>query len=211
MNKVVTINLNGKAYQLEEGAYDALRAYLSQAAASLSDNPDKDEIMKDFEQAIADKCDQVVSPHKNVVTADEIKKIIDDMGPVHSTSSTSGEKTSEQTSDYARRAHRIPRRLFRIKEGAVLAGLCNGLAVYLNVDVTIIRIIFILLAFLTHGAMIAIYLLMAIFIPYARTEAEKATAYGEEFTASQFMQKLREKYAKMERKFDEKFREDKKE
>ena len=29
MNKVVTINLGGTAYQLEEGGYDALRAYLA--------------------------------------------------------------------------------------------------------------------------------------------------------------------------------------
>ena len=28
MNKVITINLGGNAYQLEEGGYDALRAYL---------------------------------------------------------------------------------------------------------------------------------------------------------------------------------------
>jgi anaerobic ribonucleoside-triphosphate reductase len=38
MNKVITINLDGIAYQLEEGGYDALRAYLETAAARLQGN-----------------------------------------------------------------------------------------------------------------------------------------------------------------------------
>ena len=42
MNKVITINLGGNAYQLEEGGFDALRAYLETAAARLKDNPDRD-------------------------------------------------------------------------------------------------------------------------------------------------------------------------
>jgi hypothetical protein len=58
MNKVTTINLNGKAYQIEEAGYELLRKYLDQAAKKLEGNPDKDEIMGDFEHAIAEKCGQ---------------------------------------------------------------------------------------------------------------------------------------------------------
>ena len=54
MERVVTINLNGNSYQLEEPAYDALRAYMTRAEASLAANPDKAEIVRDLEQAIAD-------------------------------------------------------------------------------------------------------------------------------------------------------------
>ena len=31
MQKVISINLNGNAYQLDESGYDALRAYLARA------------------------------------------------------------------------------------------------------------------------------------------------------------------------------------
>ena len=51
MERVVTINLNGNPYQLEEPAYDALRAYLSSAQATLADNPDKAEIIRDLARA----------------------------------------------------------------------------------------------------------------------------------------------------------------
>ena len=56
MHKVVTINLNGQAYQFDEDAYERIRAYLGRAEAQLHDNPDRAEILADLEQAIADKC-----------------------------------------------------------------------------------------------------------------------------------------------------------
>src|SRR5262249_42716164 len=53
MQKVITINLNGNAYQLDERGYDAMRAYLEQAERQLAGNPDQAEILADLEQAIA--------------------------------------------------------------------------------------------------------------------------------------------------------------
>jgi hypothetical protein len=38
MHKVVTINLNGQAYQFDEDSYDAIHAYLDRAEAQLHDN-----------------------------------------------------------------------------------------------------------------------------------------------------------------------------
>ena len=72
MNKVVTINLNGNAYQLEEGGYDALRLYLDGAARRLEGNPDQGEILADIEQAIADKYVAVLGANKTVVGTREI-------------------------------------------------------------------------------------------------------------------------------------------
>src|SRR5262249_48718950 len=56
MQKVITINLNGNAYQLDEAGYEALVAYLDRAERQLRDNPDRAEILADLEQAIAEKC-----------------------------------------------------------------------------------------------------------------------------------------------------------
>ena len=79
MQKVITINLNGNAYQLEETAYALLRAYLDRAELQLKDNPDKAEIISDLEQAIADKCRKFLGGHKSVVSATEIDQIIKEM------------------------------------------------------------------------------------------------------------------------------------
>ena len=79
MHKVISINLNGNAYQLDETAYEALRAYLDHAEAVLKDNPDQAEIVADLEQAIAEKCNKFLGPHKTVVTATEIEQVIKEM------------------------------------------------------------------------------------------------------------------------------------
>ena len=82
MRTVITISLNGNAYQLDAVGYDALRAYLQVAEQRLAGNPDQAEILADLEQAIADKCNRYLGPHKNVVSADEVAEVIREMGPV---------------------------------------------------------------------------------------------------------------------------------
>src|SRR5438045_1753156 len=82
MNKVITINLNGNAYPIEERGYETLLGYLDAANAQLKENPDRAEIISDLEQAIAEKCRNFLNPRKTVVTAVEIEQIIKEMGPV---------------------------------------------------------------------------------------------------------------------------------
>ena len=55
MRRVITISLNGNAYQLEEDACGLLTQYLEDAARALAGDPDRTEIVADLEQAIADK------------------------------------------------------------------------------------------------------------------------------------------------------------
>src|SRR6185437_16954883 len=82
MQKVISINLNGNAYQLDESGYEALREYLSGAERELAGNPDRAEIVADLEQAIADKCRKFLGAHKSVVSAAEVQQIIKEMGPI---------------------------------------------------------------------------------------------------------------------------------
>src|SRR5690242_12392057 len=96
MDKVVILNLNGKAYNLAESGYAALRSYLDRAEVQLQGNPDREEILADLEQAIADKCDAFLNPHKTVVTGPELERILQDMGPVRDADSESG-KGPEKT------------------------------------------------------------------------------------------------------------------
>src|SRR6516225_819785 len=104
MNKVITINLGGNAYQLEEGGYDALRSYLETAAMRLQGNPDRDEILSDMELAIAEKFRALLASHKNVVETKEVATVLAEMGPVEAepagatSKSASGADTAGGTS-----------------------------------------------------------------------------------------------------------------
>jgi phage shock protein C len=56
------------------------------------------------------------------------------------------------------------RKLYRSRTNRKLAGVCGGLAQYLNADATLIRVLFVVLALL-GGPGLVIYLLMWIIVP----------------------------------------------
>lgn len=197
MNKVISINLNGRAYQLEEKGYELLREYLEKAEAKLHDNPDKDELMADFEQAIADKCDEHLQGHKNVISTGQIESIIAKMGPVDATGGADAPKSAPSSEPSA-----APKRLYQVRQGSWIAGVCNGLALYFGVDVTVIRVLFILLGFFTHGFWIGAYIILAIVMPVARTEDELAAARGTRpFNAHDFIEQAKSRYADFQKEF----------
>jgi phage shock protein PspC (stress-responsive transcriptional regulator) len=193
---VIIINLNGVAYQLDESAYDALLAYLDHAAAQLAGNPDRAEIIADLEQAIADKCHRYLGSHKNVVTAAEIEDVLREMGPVDAGSDGSDDATDEKAPGAERTTTAgAPKRLYRIGEGAMLSGVCNGLAAFIGIDVTIVRIAFVALAFLTRGIAILGYGVLMLVIPSADTSEERAAAHGAPFNAQRLIDQAKKNYA----------------
>ena len=178
MQKVITIDLNGNAFQLDEEAYDALRAYLTLAEVRLKDNPDRAEILKDFEQAIAEKCRRFLGPTKTVVTAAEMQQIVAEMGPVEP-GGDSGARTDAETHEAASAGAGPRKRLYRIREGAQWAGVCNGIATYFGVDVAIVRVVFVVLTTASLGLGVFAYWIIASVIPEAQTADERAAAHGQ--------------------------------
>jgi phage shock protein PspC (stress-responsive transcriptional regulator) len=247
MRTVITISLNGNAYQLDAVGYDALRAYLQVAEQRLAGNPDQAEILADLEQAIADKCHRYLGPHKNVVSADEVAEVIREMGPVdggageaaaqaggpgagtgpgpgvgagktytadeyaeavgesYTGANSATDSASEQGSraGYAGATTRgpnaapgeAPRRLYQIREGAVISGVCQGLAAYLNLDVSIVRLLFVILAIVTGGVWILVYIVMMFVIPFAQTSEQHAAAHGWPFNAEELINRAKTHYA----------------
>ena len=198
MQKVITINLNGNAYQVEEAGYPALLTYLDGAQRQLLDNPDRAEIIADLEQAIADKCRAFLGAHKTVVTSAEVEHIIREMGPVDGSGGAAAgaagaSAASASTGADSRQA--APRRLYTIHEGAMLAGVSTGLAAYFHIDVTIVRIIFVLLAIVTRGGFALAYLVLAIVIPAADTSEQRAEAHGQPFNAQELIDQAKKQYA----------------
>jgi phage shock protein PspC (stress-responsive transcriptional regulator) len=202
MNKVITINLDGNAYQLEEGGYDALRAYLETAAARLQGNPDREEILSDIERAIAEKFRALLSGHKTVVEAREVGAVIAEMGPIEADpgpgpaagpapGNASGPGKADEPGAASR--PRTPRRLYRIPEGAMIAGVCNGIAAHFNTDPAIVRIGFVLLT-VFWGMGLLVYIMLAIVVPKARSPEEKAAASGDPFTAQEFIRRAKAGY-----------------
>src|SRR5262252_1038098 len=188
MQRVVSINLNGNVYQLEENGYNALFAYLDAADAQLKDDPDRAQKIADLEGRVAELCTACLAPHKTVVTSMEIDRIIAGLGPIpgqpageggrpagsagQTTSGTAGAGTDSSQSGFswAPWAHR--RRLYQIREGSMISGVCMGLAEYTRIDVTFIRIMFVLFALMSGGWGILAYAVLMFVVPRVDTRAE---------------------------------------
>jgi phage shock protein PspC (stress-responsive transcriptional regulator) len=199
MNKVITINLNGNAYQLEEDGFEALRKYLDSAARRLEGNPDKAEIIADIEQSIGDKFRALLGVSKTVVVTKEVLDVIAEMGPVQDATGAGDEHSEgaapggEPRGAAAAAASAAPRRLFRIREGGKIGGVCNGLAAFFGLDVTLVRILFAFVG-LTFGTGVLLYIVLMFILPVAETPAEKAEAYGAPSTAEEFVRRAKEGY-----------------
>lgn len=209
MNKVTTVNLGGSAYQLEEAGYDALRTYLETASSRLQGNPDRDEILSDIERAIADKFRAILGGYKNVVETREVEAVLKEMGQIEADTDAepagagapgaagSRRTNGEESSGAAKSA---PRRLYRIGEGAMLAGVCNGIAAYFDVDPTLVRLSFVFLT-IFWGSGVLLYIILALVIPEAHSLEEKAAAAGSPFTAQEFIRRAKEGYYEAMRGF----------
>jgi phage shock protein PspC (stress-responsive transcriptional regulator) len=201
MKKVVNISLNGIAYQLEEPGYLQLHDYLERAEARLKDSPDRVEVMNDLEQAIGEKCARVLSPHKTVVSEAEVAKIIEEMGPVESAEEKAAGATpegaaAEQASSSSYAGPQPRKRLFNIREGAMWAGVCNGIAAYINVDVTWVRIAFALITVFSWGGMIIVYIALAFIVPTANTAEDRAAAFGMPFNTEELIGRAKKNFEK---------------
>lgn len=74
-----------------------------------------------------------------------------------------------------RMGYRPGRRLTRSTDDRMLAGVAGGLARYLNVDATLVRVVIAALTIVTSGAMVAVYAAAWLLIP-ADDQAESAVA-----------------------------------
>lgn len=190
MERVVTINLNGNSYQLEEPAYDALRSYMTRAEAALGANPDKAEIVRDLEQAIGDKCAARLSPGKTVVSAAEMTRILEEMGPVEG-EAEAGAQQSQSGAAPNHEPYRPARRLYRIYDNGAWTGVSAGMAAYAGIDVAWVRIFWIVSGLFTGGFTCLVYLVMIFAVPVASTSEELAAAHGAPFNAQEVIDRAR--------------------
>ncbi len=199
MRKVTTVSLNGNAYQFEDSAYEAIRAYLDHAQRALADNPDRNEILADLEQAIADKCDTFLGKQKNVVLTQEARQILAEMGPVDGAADAGAwdaEQAVPEDDEIPPSQQLVARRkrLFRLPSEGMMGGVCAGLAAYFAVDVVWVRLGFVVLTMFT-GVWFFVWLALLIVMPAARTPEQMASARGDALSAREVMERAKKKSA----------------
>jgi phage shock protein C len=68
----------------------------------------------------------------------------------------------------------MQRKLYRSRNDSRIAGVCGGLGEYLDIDPTLVRLIFVLLA-LTGGHGVLLYIILWLIVPYPAQTLVPAT------------------------------------
>ncbi len=180
MKKTLTVNLNNIVFHIDDDAYEMLQTYLHEIADHLSDDERK-EIMADIEARIAELFTEKLQKNKNVVNLIDVQEIIEIMGKP---SQYTGEEEDEEPkkSSKSEKQQKKSRRFYRDPDNSILGGIAGGLAAYFNLDVTLIRIILVILVFIGAGFIVPIYIVVWFVAPAAVTASQRLEMQGEDVT-----------------------------
>ncbi|MDE5732112.1 MAG: PspC domain-containing protein [Bacteroidales bacterium] len=179
MKKTVNAAIGGCSFIIDEDAYAALETYLVKFRGALDNTSGSNEVMEELEMRIADLLKEKLRT-REVVDITMTEQVIKQLGfPEGYTQEEYRESAKTRRDDYG---PFYSRKLFRDPDDKKIAGVCSGLALFLNVDVVLIRVIF-LLALICGSAGFWIYAVIWLVAPEARTAAEKCELRGIPATA----------------------------
>jgi len=183
MTKTIDISLGGVLFHLEEAAYYKLKKYLQAVRRSLSVDDDADEVMNEIEARIAELLLQKQASNQQVINTKQIDEVIAVMGQPEDFEEELDKGTFTSK-------HRVKKALFRDMDHSIFAGVASGLAHYIGMDITLMRLIFVVLFFVTHGSFILIYLLLWIVMPKAKTATDKLRMTGTQANLDNIVDKV---------------------
>ncbi|WP_192350786.1 PspC domain-containing protein [Algoriphagus sp. Y33] len=161
MKKTISINISGILFHIEEDGYDVLRKYLDAINHHFSSYKDNHEIISDIENRIAEIFLSNLKNNKQVITADNVDKLMEKMGTIADFASVEEEKvdvdqeddTNASDQDFYKyvtppdAGRKGYKKLVRLENRKILGGVCAGMARYFSIDPLWTRLIAILLLF----------------------------------------------------------------
>jgi phage shock protein PspC (stress-responsive transcriptional regulator) len=184
MKRTYTINISGSVFHIEEDAYEVLQKYMMNLKEYFGNNDEGKEILADIEARIAELCTTQSDGKPNIITLKMVNEVIEIMGtPENISEETEEEPITDQ--------EKSRKRLYRDPEHRVIGGVCGGLAAYFDMDVVIMRIIFVLLTVFT-GVGILAYLILWIAVPKASNTAQRLEMRGKKVSVKNIEKFIRE-------------------
>lgn len=198
MKKTFPVNINGNIFYIDEDAYKLLLDYLSQLRATFP-GEEGEEIVGDIESRISEHFDERVRLGANVIVLEDVNRVIETMGRPEELSDSENEASDRGADSTEPGACPPPphsgategsvppppihKRLYRDVRHEVFGGVIAGLAQYTGWDVTVMRILAVVLTVCTYfWPCVIIYLLAWMIIPVARTPREILEMQGQPVT-----------------------------
>ncbi|MFJ1430504.1 PspC domain-containing protein [Capnocytophaga canimorsus] len=200
MDKTHNISLGGFSFLIEDKAYQELSKYLNEVRKSLGNTSDTNEIIYDVEQRMAELL-KTQMKGREVIVSQDIDYLISVLGRPEQYVDLEEETQKEAKFTTNEKQNRIVeffrhKRLYRDLENKLLAGVFAGFGHFLAIEKTWLRFAYLwLFAFsilifrhifyfskvdsiVVFFPWLAIYVLLALIIPSAKTTAEKLAMHG---------------------------------
>ncbi len=175
MKKVININFQGRVVPIEESAYDILKQYVESLRRFFANEEGRDEIINDIEDRIAELFTEMLKKGSTCISDEDVNTIITSMGrpeefeaeeaSVKSQLSGDSSKTADAGAGYHSSTETPRGRLYRDEADKMLGGVCGGIANYLRIDSSLVRILFAIITFGGFGAGFLLYILLWIILP----------------------------------------------
>lgn len=172
MKKVININFQGRVIPIEEPAYEELRKYIDSLREYFKNEEGRDEIINDIENRIAELFTAKLNKdNSGCITETDLGDIVSNIGRPEDfeRAESDQEKNAPNNSRPEETTNSIgpaPRGSFyRNSNDSILGGVCSGIAHYLKIDPTIIRLLFAIITFGGFGSGILIYIVLWIVLP----------------------------------------------
>lgn len=171
MKKIININLSGRVIPIEDSAYEMLQEYIDSLRRYFANEEGRDEIINDIESRIAELMSENIRIGADAISDRDISEIIASMGRVEDFEEADTEATEPQTASAAQENYKSnytrkqKGRLYRDSSDKIIGGVCSGIAYYLNIDPSIIRILFAIITFGGFGLGILAYIILWIVLP----------------------------------------------
>jgi phage shock protein PspC (stress-responsive transcriptional regulator) len=174
MNKTVSCNISGVIFNLEEQAYELLSNYLNKLKKQLASIEGGDEICSDIELRIAELFSQKLTKHKEVITLLDVEEVINQLG---NPEDYIDEEADASKNKFSKAEEATDKQFMRDPENGMIGGVCKGVSSYFGIDLTLVRAIFIIIAFVP-GFGVLLYIILWIITPEAKSHADRLRMKG---------------------------------
>ena len=155
MKETINANIGGVVFTLDRDAYDRLTIYLNDVRRRISS--DTEEVMSDIETRLAEILREGLPSQMMVVTLAMTERAITRIGKPEDF----GTENQSETKNNNGMGQKLLR---RSRTDRSIAGVCAGLANYLGIDTTLVRILTLCLI-IFGGMSLWVYIILWLLIP----------------------------------------------
>ncbi len=181
MKRVETVGIGGRSFVIDRDGYNRLKLYLQKFRGKIEHPAEREQVMVELEERIAELFLEEKVLENSVISLDIVNRVISQLGMPDGSTMDSSESFHERFTP-PEPSRRSSRKLYRDMDRKVIGGVTGGLAHYFDIDIILVRVIFLVLI-MGGGVGFWGYIILWVVLPKAVTAFQRCEMRGIPFTA----------------------------